>query len=71
MGILTEIQQSITDVKEAGIAMTMDGAGFGPDDDGHYAYLNTEPLIRTTFELIERPKRRNQPEKIYLEPTKE
>ncbi len=45
--------------------MTMDGAGFGPDNDGHYAYLDTEDLVQTTFELIERPKRRNPPEKIY------
>ncbi len=36
----------------------MDGAGFGPDGDGHYAYLDTEDLISTTLELIERPKRR-------------
>jgi methylmalonyl-CoA/ethylmalonyl-CoA epimerase len=61
------MQQSIQDAKEAGIAMTMDGAGFGPDDDGHYAYLDTEALVQTTFELIQRPKRRNAPEKIYPE----
>jgi methylmalonyl-CoA/ethylmalonyl-CoA epimerase len=72
LGILTDnMQKSISDAKEAGIAMTMDGAGFGPDDDGHYAYLDTEPLVQTTFELIERPKRRNPPEKIYPEPTTE
>jgi catechol 2,3-dioxygenase-like lactoylglutathione lyase family enzyme len=66
LGILTEdMQKSIKEAKEAGIEMTMDGAGFGPDDDGHYAYLDTEDLVHTTFELIERPKRRNPPEKIY------
>jgi catechol 2,3-dioxygenase-like lactoylglutathione lyase family enzyme len=66
LGILTDdMKSSIDKAKEAGIAMTMDGSGFGPDDDGHYAYLNTEPLIQTTLELIERPKRRNPPDKIY------
>ena len=66
LGILTEnMQDSINKAKEAGISMTMDGAGFGPDDDGHYAYLDTEALIGTTLELIERPKRRNPPERIY------
>jgi hypothetical protein len=66
LGILTEnMQDSIRMAEEAGIAMTMDGAGFGPDDDGHYAYLDTEDLVYTTFELIERPKRRNPPERIY------
>ncbi len=66
LGILTDnMQESIDKAAIAGIKMTMDGAGFGPDDDGHYAYLDTEPLIHTTLELIERPKRRNPPEKIY------
>jgi methylmalonyl-CoA/ethylmalonyl-CoA epimerase len=68
LGILTEnMQQALSQAREAGIAMTMDGEGFGPDDDGHYAYLDTEPLIQTTIELIERPKRRNPPERIYPE----
>jgi len=66
LGILTDnMQESIQKAEEAGIKMTMDGAGFGPDDDGHYGYLDTEDLISTTLELIERPKRRNPPEKIY------
>ena len=45
--------------------MTQDGAGFGKDGDGHYAYLNTEEIIGTAIELIERPKERLEPEKIY------
>lgn len=68
LGIITEnIRESLKQAREAGIAMTMDGAGFGLDDDGHYAYLDTEELIHTTIELIERPKRRNSPERIYPE----
>jgi hypothetical protein len=59
------MQQAIGRAAHAGFEMTQDGAGFGPDDDGHYAYLDTESLIGTTIELIERPKRRNPPEKIY------
>ncbi|MCF6356513.1 MAG: VOC family protein [Draconibacterium sp.] len=66
LGFLTnDMQASLKDAEECGIAMTQDGAGFGPDDDGHYAYLDTEKLLGTTVELIERPKRRNPPEKIY------
>lgn len=66
IGILTDdMESSIAKASKAGIRMTMDGAGFGPDDDGHYAYLDTEDLIGTTLELIQRPKRRNPPEKIY------
>lgn len=66
LGILVEnMQQALKKAEEAGFEMTMDGAGFGPDDDGHYAYLDTEEELGTTLELIERPKRRNPPEKIY------
>ena len=45
--------------------MTMDGSGFGLDGDGHYAYLDTEDRLGVTLELIERPKRRHQPEAVY------
>jgi hypothetical protein len=44
--------------------MTQDGAGFGRDDDGHYAYLDTEDKIGVTIELIERPRGRVEPEKV-------
>lgn len=65
LGVLTDdMQGSLAQAEQAGLAMTQDGAGFGPDDDGHYAYLDTEDLIGTTIELIERPRRRNPPEKI-------
>jgi hypothetical protein len=69
LGILTEnMKESLKVAEECGFRMTQDGAGFGPDDDGHYAYLDTEDLIGTTIELIQRPKRRNPPEKIYPTP---
>jgi catechol 2,3-dioxygenase-like lactoylglutathione lyase family enzyme len=72
LGVLTDdMQRSIGEAKEAGMAMTMDGAGFGPDDDGHYAYLDTEKLIGTTIELIQRPKRRHPPERVYPASTDE
>lgn len=66
VGVLTDsMAESLERADQASLAMTQDGAGFGPDDDGHYAYLDTEALIGTTIELIERPQRRNSPEKIY------
>jgi methylmalonyl-CoA/ethylmalonyl-CoA epimerase len=66
LGILTDnMKESLKEAEECDIIMTQDGAGFGPDDDGHYAYLDTEGLLGTTIELIERPKRRNPPEKTY------
>lgn len=66
LGVLTDsMDESLRMARESGLEMTQDGAGFGPDDDGHYAYLDTEYLLGTTIELIERPKRRNPPEKIF------
>ncbi len=65
-GVLVEsMEEAIAQAQEAGLTMTQDGAGFGKDGDGHYAYLNTEEIIGTTIELIERPKGRLEPEKIY------
>jgi len=66
IGVLTDdMRKSLEQAERAGLAMTQDGAGFGPDGDGHYAYLDTERLIGTTIELIERPKRRQPPERVY------
>jgi len=66
LGVLVDdMKTALAQAETAGIAMTMDGAGFGLDGDGHYAYLDTEDLIGTTIELIERPKGRMKPEKIY------
>ncbi len=66
LGVLVEnMEESLAHAKEAGLEMTMDGAGFGPDGDGHYAYLDTEDFVGITFELIARPKRRHPPEATY------
>lgn len=66
LGLLTEnMEESIKEARSAGIEMIMDGAGFGLDGDGHYAYLDTEKDFGVTLELIERPKGRLKPEKIF------
>jgi catechol 2,3-dioxygenase-like lactoylglutathione lyase family enzyme len=66
LGLLTSnMEDSIRKAKSAGIEMIMDGAGFGLDGDGHYAYLDTEKDFGVTLELIERPKGRLQPEQFY------
>mgnify|MGYP006283263845 FL=1 len=65
-GVLVEnMQEAIRHAEKSGFEMTQDGAGFGLDGDGHYAYINTEDKIGVTLELIERPKRRQTPEKVY------
>jgi methylmalonyl-CoA/ethylmalonyl-CoA epimerase len=66
LGLLVEdMQSALSQAKEAGFDMIMDGSGFGPDGDGHYAYLDTEKEIGVTLELIQRPKNRYPPEKVY------
>lgn len=65
-GLLVEdMDAALAQAEAAGFKMIMDGSGFGLDGDGHYAYLDTEEKLGATLELIERPKRRMAPEKIY------
>ena len=69
LGLLVkDMKESLDQAAAAGLPMTMDGAGFGRDGDGHYAYLDTENLLATTLELIQRPAGRVPPEKIYPPP---
>ena len=57
-----DMEEALAQAEAAGLAMTMDGAGFGRDGDGHYAYLDTESQLGVTIELIQRPKGRMPPE---------
>jgi catechol 2,3-dioxygenase-like lactoylglutathione lyase family enzyme len=63
--LVDDMQEALAEAEAAGIEMIMDGAGFGLDGDGHYAYLDTEDKIGVTIELIERPEGRMPPEKVY------
>lgn len=63
--LVDDMEEVIAMAKAAGFRMIMDGSGFGPDGDGHYAYLDTEELLGVTLELISRPSRRHPPEKIF------
>jgi hypothetical protein len=63
--LVQDMEAAISEAESAGLEMTQDGAGFGRDGDGHYAYLDTEDKIGVTIELIERPEGRMPPDKIY------
>ena len=66
LGVLVEdMEAALAEAQAAGLEMIQDGSGFGLDGGGHYAYLNTEASIGVALELIERPKDRMPPEKIY------
>lgn len=65
-GILVEdMAAALEEARAHGLEMIQDGAGFGLDGDGHYAYLDTEDMLGTTIELIERPEGRVPPERVY------
>jgi methylmalonyl-CoA/ethylmalonyl-CoA epimerase len=66
LGILVEdMERALGQAGAAGIEMIMDGSGFGRDGDGWFAYLDTEDRLGVTLELVQRPKRRWPPEKVY------
>jgi catechol 2,3-dioxygenase-like lactoylglutathione lyase family enzyme len=62
---LPDIRTALKEALAAGFGITMEGAGFGLDGDGYFAYLDTDRQLGTTYELIERPKRRHEPEAVF------
>jgi catechol 2,3-dioxygenase-like lactoylglutathione lyase family enzyme len=62
---VADIQAALAEARAAGIGITMEGAGFGLDGDGYFAYLDTDEMFSTTYELIQRPLRRHEPEAVY------
>lgn len=67
-GLLVDnMEDALKVIKEDGIKVAMEGIGYGLDGDGHYAYLDTEKMIGITLELMERPKKRHKPYKVYPE----
>lgn len=63
--LVSDMESALSAASDAGYPMIMDGAGFGRDGDGHYAYIDTEADFGVVYELIERPKHRRAPEKRY------
>jgi catechol 2,3-dioxygenase-like lactoylglutathione lyase family enzyme len=63
--LVDDMDAAVAQAEAAGLRMTMDGAGFGRDGDGHYAYLDTERDLGATIELLTRPKARVPPERVY------
>ncbi len=62
---VADIETTLKEAKSAGFPVLMEGGGFGLDGDGYFAYLDTEDQFGITYELIQRPLRRHEPEAIY------
>ena len=62
------MQESLELARRAGFTVTMEGSGYGLDGDGHFAYLDTEETFGIILELMERPKRRRMPWRVFPQP---
>lgn len=60
-----DIKHELNEAAKAGFSVVMEGGGFGLDGDGHFAYLDTEDVFGITYELIQRPLRRHEPEAVF------
>jgi len=63
--VVPDMEAALAQARAAGLSVVMDGAGFGLDGDGWYAYLDTEERVGVTLELVQRPARRRPPEKVF------
>jgi hypothetical protein len=62
---IPNLEEGIAQARAAGFEVIMSGHGTGVNDDGGYAYLNTEEKLGALYELIEAPSIRQPPEEIY------
>jgi len=56
---------ALNEIQSQGFHVIMDGGGQGLDGDGYFGYLNTEATLGVIYEIIQRPKRRPEPEKVF------
>ena len=65
--VVQDMEAANKEAQGKGFQIIQEGAGFGPDGDGHYAYINSEKDFSVIFELIERPIQRHLPDKVFPE----
>jgi hypothetical protein len=66
LGVVVEDAEAVIAQAEAvGVAVIQDGSGYGLQGDGHYAYLDTEAQLGIIIELMQLPKVRVPPERVY------
>jgi hypothetical protein len=66
LGVVVEdARAAVAQAEGAGFPVIQDGTGYGLEGDGHFAYLDTEAQLGVIVELMELPKMRVPPERIY------
>jgi 4-hydroxyphenylpyruvate dioxygenase-like putative hemolysin len=60
-----DMPTAIAQAASVGARVMQEGSGHGLDGSGHFAYVDTEQILGTIIELVQYPKQRIPPEKIY------
>jgi catechol 2,3-dioxygenase-like lactoylglutathione lyase family enzyme len=62
-----DIDAEISKMESRGFALLQSGRGFGTNDDGAYAYFDTEGAVGCILEALEMPAELSPPERTYPE----
>jgi len=69
LGLVVEhAAQALAEARAMGLEVIQSGEGYGVDGDGGYYYLDTEEELGMILELVELPRRRVAPEKVFPAP---
>jgi 4-hydroxyphenylpyruvate dioxygenase-like putative hemolysin len=60
-----DMEAAIAQAEAAGLTVAQYGEGYGRDGDGSFAYLDSEAQVGTTIELLQRPRRKREPDRVY------
>jgi hypothetical protein len=63
--IVPSLDAAIAEARAAGFEVIQSGRGYGVRGDGGFAYLSTQDALGATFEVIEIPVERVEPEEVY------
>jgi catechol 2,3-dioxygenase-like lactoylglutathione lyase family enzyme len=63
--LVASLDEVLADMDAHGLEPIQDGAGFGLDGDGSYAYFDTSDSLGVLVEAIQRPTRRTDPDFVW------
>jgi methylmalonyl-CoA/ethylmalonyl-CoA epimerase len=63
--LVEDIDAEISKMESRGFAVLQSGRGFGTNDDGAFAYFDTERAFGCIFEALELPAELPPPERVY------
>ena len=65
--LVDDIDEAIQQMEDAGFTLLQSGRGFGANNDGAYAYFETEGALGHIVEAIEMPPEMPEPERTFPE----